>query len=108
MLQTVEELKKQRPDLVEIFERMSKEELLNQCYLECLDGLNMEERVSIFMKECTLNMSKTNYTEDSLKSMINKKQEHDINEFCYYEVCDNQSDEDIVKSIKERAKEIKN
>lgn len=103
MLETVEQLKKERPDLVELFEKMSKEELLNQCYLECLDGLNMEERVSIFMSECTLNMSKTNYTEESLKKLIGDKHEYDINEFCYYELVDEPNQEDLYNSIKERA-----
>ena len=32
MIKTVEQLKKERPDLVESFENMSKEHLLEQCY----------------------------------------------------------------------------
>lgn len=103
MIENIEQLKNERPDLVELFEGMSKEQLLNQCYLECIDAINMEERVSIFMAECTLNMSKTNYTEESLKSLISNKHEYDINEFCYYELVDEPTQEDLFKSIKERA-----
>lgn len=106
MIETIEQLKEERPDLVELFEAMSKEELLNQCYLECIDAINMEERVSVFMDECTLNMSKTNYDPSVIRTLINQKREHDINEFCYYETCDGQSDEDVLKSIKGKASEI--
>ncbi|WP_284464876.1 hypothetical protein [Chryseobacterium sp.] len=106
MIDTIEQLKEERPDLVELFESMSKEDLLKQCYLECIDAINMEERVSLFMSECTLNMSKTNYELSALQTMINQKKEHEINEFCYYEICDGQLDEEILKAIKERASEI--
>ena len=105
MIETIEQLKEERRDLVELFEDMTKEQLLNQCYLECIDAINMEERVSIFMSECTLNMSKTNYTEESLKSLISNKHEYDINEFCYYELVDEPTQEDLFKSIKERAEQ---
>ncbi len=50
MIQTVEELKQERPDLVELFEAMTHEQLLEQIYKEVLDALNMEERVQVFMK----------------------------------------------------------
>lgn len=103
MIESTEQLKKERPDLVEDFEKMTKNELLNQCYLECMDAINMETRISVFMEECTINMSKTNYTESSLKSMINSKQEQDIIDFCEYEVNDGQTDEEIVESIKKIA-----
>lgn len=103
MIDTIEELKEKRPDLVELFENMSREELLNQCYLECIDAINMEKRVALFMEECTINMSKTNYTLDSLKRLINEKQEFDINEFCYYETVDEPTPEELFSVIKERA-----
>lgn len=99
MIKNIAQLKKQRPDLVESFESMTKEQLLNQCYLECIDAINMEERVSLFMKECTDNMSKTNYTIESLKSLIFKKKELDIREFCV-DVLENNKDEiDVEGSV---------
>lgn len=104
MINTVEELKDKRPDLVELFESMSKEELLNQCYLECIDAINMESRVALFMEECTINMSKTNYTLDSLRRMINNKREFDINEFCYYEIVDLPQPSELYVIINDRAK----
>lgn len=106
MIDTVEQLKEKRPDLVKSFEKMSKEELLKQCYLECIDAINMEERVSLFMEECTINMSKTNYTLHSLKTMINDKKEFDINEFCYYETVDEPTPEELFEVISKRAKEF--
>ena len=36
MIETVEQLKKERPDLVESFEKMDREQLLEQCYKECI------------------------------------------------------------------------
>lgn len=79
---TLEELKIERPDLVELFESMDKEQLLEQIYKECLDANNMEERVQIFMNECTNGMSKTNYTPEVIKGLISDKQQIDISEFC--------------------------
>lgn len=104
MIKDVSHLKEKRADLVELFEGMTKEELLNQCYLECMDAINMEERVSLFMRECTNNMSKTNYTLESLESLINEKKEKEINEFCYNETCDGQAQTEVIAEIKERAK----
>lgn len=82
MIKNIKELKKLRPDLVELLEGQTHKELLKQTYLEVIDGLNMEERVSLFMQECTNGMSKTTYTIESLKSMISKRQEMDISLFC--------------------------
>lgn len=82
MLETVNQLKKERPDLVKLFEGMTHTQLLKQIYKEVLDAVNMEERVQIFMNECTNGMSKTTYTPESIKSMISTKQQSDISEFC--------------------------
>lgn len=81
MINTVEKLKELRPDLVSEFEAMSHKELLNQIYLEVIDGLNMEERVQIFMNECTT-LSKTTYTPEVIKGLIQSKQSADISDFC--------------------------
>ncbi len=79
---TLEELKIERLDLVKLFESMDREQLLEQIYKECLDAINMEERVQIFMNECTNEMSKTNYTPEVIKGLISDKQQIDISEFC--------------------------
>jgi len=87
MIETTEEndevtcLKEQRPDLVELFEGMDREQLLNQIYLEVIDALNMEERVQTFMNECT-GMSKTTYTPEVIKGLIQDQHLRDISEFC--------------------------
>ena len=98
MIENKEQLKQQRPDLVETFENMSKEELLNQIQLECIDLLNLEKRVSLFMKECTNDMSKTNYTLESLKTLIDQRKQTELIDFCTYlrEMEDNQ---DIINEI---------
>ena len=80
MIRDIEHLKQERPDLVESFESMTREELLKQCYLECIDSINMEERVALFMSECTNNMSNTTYTLDSLRTLINQKKEVEYEE----------------------------
>lgn len=82
MIETVEQLKQERPDLVKDFEAMTREQLLDQIYEECKDAINMEERVEVFMELCTPNMSYTTYTPESLRSMIATKQEQDISDFC--------------------------
>lgn len=81
MIETVEQLKERRPDLVSDFEAMSKEELLNQIYLEVIDALNMEDRVQLFMSECT-DMSKTTYSLETIKKLINDRRIRDISFFC--------------------------
>ena len=104
MIETVEQLKKERPDLVESFENMSKEQLLEQCYKECIDAINMEERVALFMRECTIDMSKTNYSLESLKTLIDSKKEYDISEFCYYEIIDSPLPSELYKVILDNAR----
>lgn len=106
MIETVEQLKAERPDIVEVFEAMTKEELLDQIYLEVLDGLNMEDRVQLFMNECT-DLSKTTYTLDSIKTLINARQIKDIQQFCADLLEDSEGDSKyILAEIKEQAKTI--
>jgi|SRR6187402_1368997 len=103
MIETVEELKQERPDLVELFESMSREELLKQIYLECLDGINMEERVQTFMNECT-SLSKTTYTPEVIRGLIHDKQQRDIQEWCQMTLEDSAGEEDyIINEVKEQA-----
>lgn len=78
----LEKLKENYPELAEEYSAMTKEQLLEQICAEVLDLHAMEERVSLFMSECTLNMSKTNYTPESIKALIAQKEERDIQEFC--------------------------
>lgn len=105
MIDNVEHLKKERPDLVELFEKMSKEQLINQCYLECIDAINMEERVQLFMNEFT-GLSKTNYTLDSLRSIISDSKENIINKFCLdvMEDAETFGESHIISEVKECAK----
>lgn len=106
MLETIEQLKAERPDIVKIFQAMTKEELLDQIYLEVLDGLNMEDRVQLFMNECT-ELSKTTYTLDSIRTLINARQIKDIQQFCVDLLEDSEGDSEyILAEIKERAKII--
>lgn len=108
MIENIKQLKKERPDLVKDFEKMTHKQLLEQCYLECIDAINMEERVSFFMQECTNNMSKTNYTIDSISALIRQKQEQDIIDFCIDEVNDNETDIEIANCIREMANNSSN
>jgi len=100
MINSVDELKKERPDLVDLFEGLSKEDLINQCYLESIDAINMEERVQLFMNECTLNMSKTNYTLDSIRLLISQKKDYDTKEFCKDLLEESDFKTDITETIK--------
>lgn len=100
-MRTVEELKEERPDLVELFETMSKEQLLEQIYKECLDAINMEDRVQLFMNECT-NMSKTTYTPEVIKGLISDKQEIDLENYCM-DLVEDYTDEEILEEIRKRA-----
>lgn len=81
MIQTTEELKQKRPDLVELFENMNREQLLEQIYKEVQDGLNMQERVEVFMELCTPDMSYTTYTPESIRTLVKIKEEADISNF---------------------------
>lgn len=95
----LEDFKKERPDLEELFNSLSREDLIEQCWKEAFDAVKMEERVSVFMENCTLNMSKTNYTPASLKSMIRSKQEQDIIDFCDMTIEDSENDQEIADQI---------
>jgi spore maturation protein CgeB len=102
MINDIEQLKSERPDLVKKFEELSKEDLLKATYLEVIDAVNMESRVALFMQECTENMSKTNYTLDSIQTLINNKKESDIKEFCFLQFEDDLSDEEIIAELREQ------
>ena len=73
-------------------------------YLECIDAINMEERVALFMAECTNNMSKTTYTINSIKKLINEKYEYDINMFCADLL--EMGEEDMIEDIVNRAEQV--
>lgn len=81
MIETVEQLKHERPDLVELFEGMTHEQLLEQIYKEVLDAVNMEERVQTFMNECT-SLSKTTYTPATIKQLVQDKWVADLSYWC--------------------------
>lgn len=99
MIRDIEHLKQERPDLVESFESMTREELLKQCYLECIDSINMEGRVALFMSECTNNMSNTTYTLDSLRTLINQKKEVEYGEIRHELIEDYKILEEIKKEL---------
>ena len=99
MIENIEQLKQERPDLVESFESMTRDELLRQCYLECIDSINMEERVALFMSECTNNMSNTTYTLDSLRTLINQKKEVEYGEIRHELIEDYKILEEIKKEL---------
>lgn len=102
----IEQLKQNYPELVEEYSKMSKDELLNQICLEVIDLYNMEERVSVFMEHCTMNFSKTNYTPESIKSMINEKHENDISVFCKDLLDDNGTSSEIIRQIRKEAHKL--
>ena len=78
---------------------MTRDELLRQCYLECIDSINMEERVALFMSECTNNMSNTTYTLDSLRTLINQKKEVEYEEIRHEVIQDYEILEEIKKEL---------
>lgn len=104
MTKDINTFKKERPDLVESYKGMSREELLKQCLLEARDAVNMEARVQVFMNECT-QMSKTNYTETVIRGLIVSKQEHDIDVFCEDLLEDHITDKEIVAEVRRRAQQ---
>ena len=101
MKTSLEKLKINHPELVEEYSKMSPDELLEQICSEVLDLHAMEERVKIFMSECADGMSKTNYTIESIKTLIVEKQEQDISEYCYDLM--NLPVDEIIETIHKRA-----
>ena len=102
----IEKLKENYLGLVEEYSAMDKEQLLEQICAEVIDLHNMEERVQTFMNECTNNMSNTNYTIESIKTLIAEKEELNINEFCA-DVLDSQSIKEVLDDLRERAAQVK-
>lgn len=100
---TLEQLKEERKDLVQAFELMTKEQLLEQIYLECLDAINMRDRVEVFMEECTDNMSYTTYTPQVLRELISDKKEKDIKMFCA-DLLEDYEEYEIISKIMELAR----
>lgn len=80
-LLSVEEVKAERDDLKELWSGMTKEQLYEELWKEATDAINMETRVQVFMLECT-DMSKTTYTPEVIKGLVQDKERHEISNFC--------------------------
>ena len=105
-MKNVDKLKENYPELVKEYSEMDKEQLLDQICSEVLDLNLMQERVYLFMHECTENVSKTNYSIESIKTMIIDKQEHDINVFCKDLFNDFKSDNERIEDLRSRAQQV--
>lgn len=102
------ELRKTRPDLAEMYlgyyQKMSKEDFLEAVSGDILDLVAMEERVQVFMSECT-NMSYTTYSVETIKNLINDKYQQDEIYFCKTLLEDYDNPQDLYDYIKELAKQ---
>jgi hypothetical protein len=105
-MNNVNKLKENYPELVKEYSEMDKDQLLEQICAEVVDLHLMEERVKTFMSEFSLNLSNTNYTIESIKSIISSKQEHDINVFCKDLLDDFKSDNERIEDLKSRAEQV--
>lgn len=83
LINTIEEFKKERPDLVEDFEKMNREELLEQIYKESLDAMNMCTRVELLMIRSTIDLSNTGYSLESIETLIKEADERKIAEWLH-------------------------
>lgn len=106
-LTTLEELKADRKDLHDLWNGMTKEQLLEEIWKEAIDAVNMAERVQLFMNKCT-SVSKTNYTLKVIEGLIREKKQRDLSEFCCNLLDkeyngDKRTFEDIVKDLKKEA-----
>lgn len=101
-MRNTEQMREKHPDMVKVWEQLTKDELLEAMCGEVIDLFSMMERVSVFMEECT-DMSKVNYTPDVIRDLIKKKKEADIDDFCFLE-CEEAEDDEILLAIKDRAK----
>lgn len=94
-------LQKDYPDLVKEYSEMNKDQLLEQICAEVRDLHNMENRVALFMSLCTDNMSKTNYTLDAIKQLVEDKEQKDIVSFCQDLIEDTAGDAELVDRVYE-------
>jgi hypothetical protein len=102
MLKTIKELKQERPDLVELFESMDREQLLKQCYKEVLDAINMETRVAVFMEELETGLGYTTYTVESIKQIVENAFQNNVNNYILTVIddTDGMSAEEIIEYMK--------
>lgn len=101
-MEHVEKLRQIDPELVQEYAAMDKETLLNQICAEVLDLKEHDKRISVFMELCSGGLSKTNYTEDSIRSFVTKKQDDDIKDWCF-DICEDATDEEILEEVKKQA-----
>lgn len=103
------ELRKIRPDLAEMYlgyyKKMSKEAFLEAVSGDILDLVAMEERVQFFMSYCT-NMSYTTYPIETIKTLVNDKQQQEEIEFCKTLLEDYDNPQDLYDYIKELANQF--
>lgn len=101
----IESLSEKDPGALKLYQGLSHAELLEMCCGERLDLLDMNDRVAVFMSECTMNLSYTTYTPEVIRGLISTKQEYDLNIYCK-DLADNMTNEEIVEEIKDRANQI--
>ena len=63
----------------------------------------MQKRVAVFMELCTQDMSNTNYTEASIRTMVKERQDADIIEFCYEQTIHADTDKELADLIRDEA-----
>lgn len=94
-----QKLKEIDSELVKEYSEMNKEQLLESICAEVLDLYHATDRVQLFMNECTDNMSKTNYTLESIMTLINNKKEKDLSEFCKEVLEENNNYDDLKNDL---------
>lgn len=103
---STEEHKQQSPELVELWNNMTREQLLEEVWKESTDAVNMESRVALFMEYCSNGMSKTNYTLESIQTLIDAGKESDIREWCRMTFDDSEGDDQyIIEEVKTMAQD---
>lgn len=101
----LESVREKQPELAASWEAMTKEEVLNQISAEVLDLWSMQERVALFMEECT-SMSYTTYTLPVIRQLIHDHQNQELSAWCFDTLEEAENDpEEVVEALKEKANE---
>jgi hypothetical protein len=84
---------------ISYYQKLSRENFLDELCGHILDLIDMEERVQLFMSTCT-DLSYTNYDLDVIKGLIHTKELKNISEFCKDLLEDHVDNNEMLEYIK--------
>ena len=101
-MRNLDKLKELRPEIVDKYMGMDKEQLLDKVCGESFELIKMEERVEVLMNNITFNSVGNNLDIESIIELIEERKDCEKNSFCASLIW--KSDELIIETVSDLAR----